>query len=629
MSQTATGSLTQNPKGDLRVALINMPWARTDAPSIQCGLLQSIARQAGFDCDVKYVNLELAARLGPDMYNLLSSGQDRLNLIGEWVFAFAAFGAVTPEESYLADYPEVKEMWSAATGRPLGELIDLRSRVLPEWLDELADEPTWSGYDVIGFSSTFWQNTSSLALGRRLKDRYPRTHLVYGGANFDGEMGREFARSVAWIDYVVIGEGDVAWPELLTAISSGEPQTRIPGVLTRSAGRFNTPESLRLEKLDGLPVPDYRDYFHTLDSLGRSTVTRKKRITIPVEFSRGCWWGEKHHCTFCGLNGMGMAYRAKLPERAISELVSLVTDYSIRDIEAVDNILDMGYISTVCTELTERRWDINFFFEVKANLTRKQLGLLHRAGVRRIQPGIESLSSSILQLMRKGSSKLINIRILKWARYYGIGVSWNLLAGFPCESDHDYQEQARLFPLLHHLQPPNGVARIWLERFSPFFTDPSLGLANIRPLACYRHIYPAAIDCSNIAYFFDYDARDVVTEESLSEVRSAVTNWQASWQGTFLPTLSYRRLPGQVTVTDRRGKRAHRQTLAGWQADIYEACGDSPRSAARVREQLAGSGTGTNQNEVEAALDQFCRDGIMVCEDGKYLSLALPENLGW
>ncbi|HET9895221.1 MAG TPA: RiPP maturation radical SAM C-methyltransferase [Streptosporangiaceae bacterium] len=629
----ATGSASQHAGGErrrLRVALVNMPWARADAPSIQCGLLQSLTKAAGHDCDVWYVNLELAAKLGPEAYALLADApQDRLNLIGEWLFSYAAFGEVTSAERYIADYPEVEKIWQQATGNCLEHMIDFRRNVLPDWVDALAARPGWSSYDVVGFSSTFWQNTSGLALGRKLKERHPDLPLVYGGANFDGEMGQEFIRRIPWIDYVVTGEGDVALPRLLDALARGAAGGPIPGVLHQPAGVPDLPEGPRLDRLDGLPAPDYHDYFAALGELGQEAVVGKAEVKLPVEFSRGCWWGEKHHCTFCGLNALGMAYRAKPPDHAIAELASLLTEYPAVQVEAVDNILDMKYISTMCAKLAERRWDISLFFEVKANLTREQLDLLHKAGVRRIQPGIESLSTNVLDLMRKGSSMLLNLRLLKWARYYGISVSWNLLGGFPGETDEDYAGQLKLIPLLYHLQPPDATARIWLERFSPFYNDPSLGLTGIRPRSSYGHIYPAGIDHSKIAYFFDYEARDVVSEETFAQVQAATAKWAAAWARVRKPSLIYRSFPGRLSILDRRKPEGRQAVLTGWQAQAYEACGDSPRTVARVRDQLAESGSELTEREVSSLLRRFCRSGVMVSEAGRYLSLAIPENPGW
>jgi coproporphyrinogen III oxidase-like Fe-S oxidoreductase len=94
-------------------------------------------------------------------------------------------------------------------------------------------------------------------------------------------------------------------------------------------------------------------------------------------------------------------------------------------------------------EAAQRR-DYKFFYEVKSNPRREQIRLLAAGGIRRIQPGIESLNTHILKLMRKGVTAIKNVRLIKWAFYYGIGIAWNLLLGFPGETQEDYERQLDL-----------------------------------------------------------------------------------------------------------------------------------------------------------------------------------------
>ncbi|MEU5101050.1 MULTISPECIES: RiPP maturation radical SAM C-methyltransferase [unclassified Streptomyces] len=617
------------PARRLRVALVNMPWARIHAPSIQCGLLQSITRSAGHECDSHYLNIEFASLFGAEAYDAIANiASERLHLMGEWLFSYAAFGEVTADNAYFGEYPEVKSIWDELTGKGLEDLARTRRETLPDWIAECAARAVWGEYDVIGFTSTFMQNTASLALGRKIKECHPGVTLVYGGANFDGEMGAEYARKLPWLDYVVAGEGDLAFPALLNNIADGV-DTPLPGVLRHGAtGRPPTADAQRPQALDELPVPDYRDYFAWLERFDRARLLGRAPVRLPVEFSRGCWWGQKHHCTFCGLNALGMAYRSKSGSRAFTELAALLRDYPVVHVDTVDNILDMGYFSTLCAQLAEEHWDVNLFFEVKANLTREQLATLRHAGILRIQPGIESLSTHVLRLMRKGASKLINIRLLKWAMYYGIDVSWNILAGFPGETEEDYAEQLRLLPLLHHLQPPGGCGRIWLERFSPYFTDPSFPMTGIRPRASYGHVYPASLDHEKIAYFFDYEVSGTCSKEAVAELGAAVSQWQRRFSEAK-PSLVHQRLPGKLTLIDRRTDQPRRAVLAGWKAEAYESCGDAPRGAAAIARELVAKEVSVSEDEVRAFLEQCCRAGVMVSDDGKYLGLALPENPGW
>lgn len=617
------------PPRRLRMAMVNMPWSWVDAPSIQCGLLQSIVRKAGHDCDVLYLNIDLAAVLGSEIYNRVAEmNDDRFHQLGEWLFSYSAFGDIRPEQDYLDEYPEVARNWSEFLDDGLERLIGYRRELLPAWVRDQVDAVDWTAYDVVGFSSTFMQNTASLALGKLLKQRYPDLPLVFGGANFDGEMGVAYADGLGWLDYVVAGEGDIALPALLFELAAGTDNP-IPGVHRIDKPGDPQTETERTYDLDVLPVPDYHDYFTRLNGSDREQVLGENRVRLPVEFSRGCWWGEKHHCTFCGLNNLGINFRAKSGPRAFADLEELLAAYPITQIDAVDNILDMKYLTSFCTELAERHWDIDLFYEVKANLTREQLLMMKRAGIYRIQPGIESLSTHVLGLMRKGATKLINIRLLKWARYYGISTEWHVLCGFPGETDRDYAEQAALLPLLSHLQPPASQIGIWLERFSPYFTDPSFGITGIRPQASYQYVYPPDLDHRKIAYFFDFDPRDTASAEAHATMREAVATWQRKWATDGPPTLYYEQLPGRVSIIDGRSRPVRRLTLEGWHGRAYVACGDTARSRKRIHQQFLDDGLDLSLQTVTDFLDECCRIGVMVSEDDLYLALALPENPHW
>ena len=102
-----------------------------------------------------------------------------------------------------------------------------------------------------------------------------------------------------------------------------------------------------------MPYPDYDDYFRQFTPSSLSSV---ETPLLPFQTSRGCWWGEKHHCKFCGLNGGTMAFRSKSPERVLAEIHHLRDRYGIDTISVVDNILDMAYFDTLLP-LLERKDD--------------------------------------------------------------------------------------------------------------------------------------------------------------------------------------------------------------------------------------------------------------------------------
>ena len=95
-----------SPTPAARVALVNMPFAAADRPSIQCGLLKAGLARAGHHVDAIYLNLELAAQLGAKTYAQLAQFRGD-HLLGEWLFSVAAFGARGDETGYRAAHPSL------------------------------------------------------------------------------------------------------------------------------------------------------------------------------------------------------------------------------------------------------------------------------------------------------------------------------------------------------------------------------------------------------------------------------------------------------------------------------------------------------------------------------------------
>jgi ribosomal peptide maturation radical SAM protein 1 len=384
--------------------------------------------------------------------------------------------------------------------------------------------------------------------------------------------------------------------------------------------------------LDASPVPNYTSYFARADELGLASHYRAE-WALPVESSRGCWWGKKHHCTFCGLNGLGMAFRAKSPGRFMDELAELTRRHLISSFEAVDNILDLKYIPDIFARIEQSRTDYRFFYEVKSNLTREQIRALYRGGVRCVQPGIESLSSHVLRLMRKGCTMLQNVRCLKWCFYYNIRVGWNLLSGFPGETGEDYREQMNVLQAISHFEPPRSVNRIWLERFSPYYQDRELfPVSNVRPQASYRYVYPEHVDLEKAAYFFDYEMDGTVPDCEHRATKEFVAKWQEDWNSDRRHALFYRRTGDGLLVDYNRGpEKTGTYRFTGALGAIYEYCVENmrtPRQVAAYLRELPEQ-YDFEEGEVRDAMDEYCSAALMISEDDRYFSLAVPSNPNW
>jgi len=610
----------------MAVALVSMPFVSARRPSIQLGLLKPLIASHGFPTTTIHLNIDFAAQIGIDLYEALC--QHRGALVGDWLFSVAAFGDRAPDpEGSLADDlgPEFDALFAAGDRT---QLRTLRDTAVPAYLAHALAAVDWSQFAVVGFTSTFQQSVASFALAAAVKQRWPQVITLFGGANFEGPMGRELVRSIDAVDLAVSGEADLAIGQLLIALSRGEDPALVPGVLARRDGVVvDGGEQPLFDQLDALPVPDYQEYFERAEQLGILARTERRNTQLPYESARGCWWGARKHCTFCGLNGRTMAFRAKRPGRVVAELGRLAERHRTFEFAAVDNILDPAYLDDLMPALAASEATYGLFYEVKADLSRAQVRAMRAAGVWHIQPGIESLSSHVLRLMRKGTRSSTNVNLMRWANHYGIHVTWNILWGFPGETPDDYRDQAALMRNLTHLQPPGGGGRIWMERFSPIFSDREAFPASlVEPDRSYRKVYPANVDLAEVAYFFEYQLDGALPDEDYAEISSALIEWTAAWQQSPRPTLRLWRAPGLIQVDDTRRPGARSiTTFRGPLAALYLACFDAARTPADARTR---SGVPHGADEVERALDEFVARGLMMRDGNLFLALALPAGAG-
>lgn len=626
-----------SPAEPVDVLLVSMPFGPVVQPSLGLGLLKSSLPPGS--SKVLYLSLSFARRIGRPLYHWIN---DRLpfatTLAGEWLFRPALLPEV-PEEP--REYLDQVLLAPTARWREDGGDRLMNRLLVPEGLvDELlgvrglaADYVDWCAGEVlahrpkiVGLTSVFEQHAASLALARRLKERSPETRIVLGGANCEGVMGLATLRAFDFVDAVVSGEGEVALPQLVERWLAGEPPEGIRGVYTRRSPEVleraaAVPNAASPRHLDDLPYPDFDDFFAQFAASG-FVMGREARLLF--ESSRGCWWGEKMHCTFCSLNGAGMAFRSKSAERALAELRSLTGRYPGRSISTVDNILDMQYFKTFLPILAEERLDVEIFYEVKSNLRKDQIRLLRDAGVRSLQAGVESLSDEILRIMGKGVSGLQNLRLLKWCEELGVWPYWNLLWGFPGESPEEYARMGEMIPWLHHLPPPTALSPIFLERFSPnYFRGGELGFAGVRPMSAYRHIYPeAGEELGDLAYFFDYgyqDGRDVANY--VGPLIPRIVEWRDVYKGCTLAAID---CGERLAICDTRPAAVESLSfLTGLERDLYLAC-DGITTVERLR---GSTGAELSRGEVEDALGPLLDRGLLLRRGDSVLALAIARPL--
>jgi len=614
------------------VILIAMPWAGITYPSIQLGILKSLLDRSQVPCAPMSLNLSFfeylaarpeADRLSLEQYDYIGEASG-LGL-GEWIFASAAKG-----HSDAARDDAYREFVSGRN--PEHGMLEKAERVrdlVPGFLDQCAENILAARPRVAGFTSTFSQTFPSLALAKRLKEQAPDLRIVFGGANCDGSMGKTLHELYPWIDVVVRGESERVAPRLFRELIAGDDISPQPGLCIRENGDVTAvvePERGGVD-MDESPLPDYDEYFQRLANSPVSNDVGAGGITY--ESARGCWWGAKHHCTFCGLNGTTMNFRSKPAERVFDELHTLSQRYRKLHFMVVDNIIDMNHVKELLPMLRASDIDFSFYYETKANLKKHEMRLLRDAGVRTIQPGIESLSTPILKMMRKGTTALQNVRFLKWCAEMGITPDWNLLYGFPGEPPEEYSRMADVMLSLTHFTPPCSVHPICINRFSPYFNTPNeFGIRIEGPKPWYRFLHESNDDDLNdLAYFFEHgydDGRDPM--DYVEPVHRVTKLWMQDADKSYRK-LTIRRGSDFVQVVDgRSSSKGGTYTLDGVAGEAYLACerGATPR---RVWSTLSPEyRSGVTENDVKDFLDQMVEKRIVFEESGHYLSLALPEG---
>jgi ribosomal peptide maturation radical SAM protein 1 len=609
----------------MKVLLLSMPFGAVDRPALGLSILKAALTRRDISCDVRYLFDDYVEMIGLRDYEWLTDELPYTCFAGDWCFTLALYGRQPALDwGYVRNV--LRGTWRLSKS-DIERIVRIREASV-DYINACVTNVDWGVYDVVGFTSTFVQNIASLALAKRLKINEPHLKIVFGGANWEGEMGQVLHQQFPFVDFVCSGEADNSFPELVESLSQRTTDfTQINGVLSRNLlgnSQSGKPAEV-ITDMDALPVPDFADYFAMLNGkFSFAPVTP----TLLMETSRGCWWGAKRHCTFCGLNGNGMMFRSKSGARALQEMDELVETWSVPLIAMVDNILDMGYFKTLLPLLAKRELRQHIFYETKANLSRSQVRLLALAGISNIQPGIESLSNHILELMRKGTTALRNIQLLKWCKEYEVCVDWNMLYGFPGETDEDYLCMFNYLPEIRHLQAPSGSGPIRLDRFSPYYESPeSFGLSNIRAMEVFRYIYPFDEQTRNrIACYFDFDYSP---GQEMSQKVHSIIDYIKSW--------SEDPAPGDLMVVDKSQsllihdtRSTHEMTtyeLKGYDRVVYLLC-DEIAGTAKIFRELSTIYPGIifDVNNVKTLLTKLTSLGLVARDGERYLALGVYSN---
>jgi ribosomal peptide maturation radical SAM protein 1 len=602
------------------VALISMPTLSARFPSFQLALLKPTLERAGIPVQTFSLFMYFGTHVGWRINETLSDVYPCM--VGEWLWTKTAFGDFANTDEYFDIYRDNLEGICRRAGCSLDDLRRLRETQAPAFIDFCLCSVDWSRFGLIGFSVVFQQTLASISLARALKQRYPQIPIMMGGATFEDDIAEEIMKGCPEVDYIHCGDADETLPAAIRRVYSGEPMRGMPGIMWRDGDRvvFNG-RAPNLSDMNKTPVPDFDEYFYARNEGGYHYSGEAQGVLLPIETARGCWWGVKNHCTFCGLNRAGMEFRSKSVENVIEQLDELSRRYGILDFNAIDNIIEPEYIDKLFGQLSAANTDIRLHYEVRPSLSRAQLKHMRKGGLFSIQPGVESFSTHILKLMRKHTTGVRNLELIKWSTYYGINNLYNILLRFPGETADDYRAQCDVISKIHHLQAPWAIAKARADRGSPMYTDPeSQSISRLVPSPCYDYLFPKdRFDLNRVSYYFEHEMGNTVDDRVYDEIFNAVGIWQHRWSQRPRPFLRYRKAWSAIMINDGRNGSPRTTKYTHDYATLYEYCAD-----ARSRKEIAARFD--DAPWVDGALEEFVGRDLMVYLDNRYLGLALPEN---
>ncbi|MBZ0253752.1 MAG: B12-binding domain-containing radical SAM protein, partial [Candidatus Methylomirabilis sp.] len=289
--------------------------------------------------------------------------------------------------------------------------------------------------DVVGIGAMTAEAPVLYALAEQVKKRWPQIKVVAGGAH--ATAFTEEALLESRIDYLVLGEGEETFKDLLDRFASGRPADGVPGTAYREGPErvATAPAREYLQDLDALPYPDWEGIklpiYHgkpTFDLMN----SRARQMSIFT--SRAC----PFECIYCH-NVFGKVFRARSAENVVGEIRTLYRDYGVQEFLILDDIfnIDLVRAKKIARMLIAEKMDISLVFcgGFKADLVDEELiDLLAQAGMERIAYAIESASPRIQRLIKKNMDLEKVARVIRWTAKRGVIVRGYFMVGFPTET---------------------------------------------------------------------------------------------------------------------------------------------------------------------------------------------------
>lgn len=287
--------------------------------------------------------------------------------------------------------------------------------------------------DVVGLSIPGSMSLDdALKLSKKIKKK--GVPVVWGGAT--ASLIPELVLESGLVDYVIMGDGELVFLELLNALAtSSPPLSEISGIAYIDNGVAVINEVDTLADLADLPIID----FSFVDPRKYYFKNRNCKKMLHVYASKGC----SGVCTYCYNSGYAYGkWRARPAEHYISELKYLIDNYQIDGVYFVDDLLSTNreYLREFCDNLIRNNLGIFWSCNMRADLCEKEdLKRMYDAGCRWIMFGIESGTAEGQKIIKKNLDLNKTKEVMNYLDEIGIFTTVTFITGFHYQTQKDLE----------------------------------------------------------------------------------------------------------------------------------------------------------------------------------------------
>jgi len=338
-------------------------------------------------------------------------------------------------------------MMIAANARQQGfEDMHVLDMKVEGWTPEqAADAIVALAPDVVGLSAMTYEAGCMHELAKLVKQRLPRAVVACGGPH--PSVAAEDVLKDAAVDFVVRGEGEFTFSELLAGVRDGRTEwSECQGISWRGADGVpvHNPDRPPPQNLDELPFPAW----DLIDHAKYHLVPRGGVIYAHKEFatmfsSRACPW----RCTYCH-NSYGKTFRERSAEHVLAEIEMLVTRYGVKELVFMDDIFNFRpeRAKRIAQGIIDKGWKLALTFPngFRGDILDEELVvLLKKAGMYRCMVAVESASPRLQKVMKK-NLKVEKVRkIVDFIAAQKVMVHGAFMLGFPTETEEEMEETIR------------------------------------------------------------------------------------------------------------------------------------------------------------------------------------------